>query len=67
MPLYDFVCEACGHAFEALARPGEVPPCPRCGAADARRKLSAFAIGGGGGGGGSSCAGCKASSCAGCR
>jgi len=40
MPLYDYRCTACGHAFERLVRSGETPPCPSCGAAAAERLLS---------------------------
>ena len=31
MPLNDFICNACGHAFEAHRAVGARPPrCPRC-------------------------------------
>jgi putative FmdB family regulatory protein len=41
MPMFDFVCAACGAKFEDLVR-GDTPPvCPRCGAADTTRQLSA--------------------------
>jgi len=42
MPLYDFVCRACGHEFEALVRAPDVPACPECGATDLERLLSSF-------------------------
>ena len=34
MPLYDYTCQACGHAFEYLARTLADRPqtCPKCGA-----------------------------------
>ena len=41
MPLYDFRCEACDTAFEAVASPGATAPCPECGAPEARRVFSA--------------------------
>lgn len=45
MPLYDFVCRACGHAFEALVRPQHPDTaCPSCGSADVERQLSTFAF-----------------------
>ena len=31
MPLYDFVCPACGARFEELAFGDETPACPQCG------------------------------------
>ena len=37
MPLYDFRCDACDHAFEEMTSPGDVAPCPECGAPEARR------------------------------
>ena len=43
MPLYDFACDACGETFEALARPGEAPPCPACGAEETRRLFTPIA------------------------
>lgn len=42
MPLYDFLCRACGESFEARASVDERPACPACGAADTERQLSAF-------------------------
>ncbi len=43
MPLYDFACEVCEETFEALARPGETPPCPTCGAGRTRRLFTPIA------------------------
>ena len=37
MPMYDFVCTACGHTFEDLVSGEATPPCPRCGAATERQ------------------------------
>lgn len=37
MPLYDFKCRACGHAFDELVKVGETPNCPSCGQADVER------------------------------
>lgn len=44
VPLYDFHCRACGHAFEALVRPGHPPVCPACQSEDLERQLSTFAM-----------------------
>lgn len=31
MPMYEFQCEPCDHAFETLVRgPSDVPHCPKC-------------------------------------
>ena len=43
MPIYDFLCEACGATFEELVRGDAVPVCPRCGAGRPRRLLSQVA------------------------
>ena len=43
MPLYDFACEACEETFEALAKPGEAPACPTCGAERTRRLFTPIA------------------------
>lgn len=44
MPLYEFVCDACGERFEALTELGtEDMECRLCGEAGARRVLSAQA------------------------
>jgi putative FmdB family regulatory protein len=44
MPLYEYVCRACGHEFEALVRNGNVPPCPACQSQNLERLLSHFAV-----------------------
>jgi putative FmdB family regulatory protein len=43
MPLYDFACDACEEAFEALAKPGGTTPCPACGAERTRRLFTPIA------------------------
>lgn len=52
MPIYEYKCDACGHAFEALQKISDVPltSCPECGA-DALKKLisaAGFRLKGGG-------------------
>jgi putative FmdB family regulatory protein len=46
MPLYEYVCRDCGHAFEVLQRMGEHGDdlrCPVCAQVGADRQLSTFA------------------------
>jgi putative FmdB family regulatory protein len=43
VPLYDFVCRACGERFEARVPYDQLPPCPACGATDPERAPSSFA------------------------
>ncbi len=44
MPLYEYVCRACGHQFEALVRDANWPPCPACKSQNLERLLSHFAV-----------------------
>jgi putative FmdB family regulatory protein len=44
MPLYDFECRKCSHIFEAFLRLSEGTdelPCPKCGAGNPRKLISA--------------------------
>ncbi len=69
MPLREYVCKACGRAFEALERAGEKPSCPDCGSARLERQLSAFSpkSSSGGSGGLPPCAdGCPSAGSSGC-
>jgi putative FmdB family regulatory protein len=42
MPIFEYVCHACGHEFEALMRGSSPKPatCPECKSEDAERLLS---------------------------
>ena len=53
MPIYAFVCDACGHSFDRLQKLSDADPdtCPDCGVAgQIRRQLTApsFRLAGGG-------------------
>lgn len=53
MPIYAFVCDACGHSFDRLQKLSDADPhaCPECGVAgQIRRQLTApsFRLAGGG-------------------
>ncbi len=63
MPIYEYICGACGELFSKLRKMREADApvsCPKCGSNEAKRQISACAIGGvggtsggfGGGGGG---------------
>ena len=41
MPMYDFVCNQCGHEFEELVTPKATTFCPNCGSLDIQQKMSA--------------------------
>ena len=43
MPIYEYHCSDCGHAFEALVRSSTVPECPSCRSKDLEKQLSVFA------------------------
>jgi putative FmdB family regulatory protein len=67
MPMFEYVCRACGERFEELrsARDeGPGPLCPECGSENVVKLVSAFATGAtatprGGGSGASSCGGSR--------
>jgi putative FmdB family regulatory protein len=45
MPIFEYSCRACGHAFEALVRPGVgAPACPKCQSEELEKLLSIPAI-----------------------
>lgn len=49
MPIYEYVCQACGTPFEKLLgfSQADLPQtCPACGETQSRRQLSSFAVGG---------------------
>jgi putative FmdB family regulatory protein len=43
MPIYEYLCRACGAEFEELVLAGESVACPRCRAERAEKQLSTFA------------------------
>jgi len=44
MPIYEYVCRACGQEFETLVRNEEKPACPGCNSRRLEKKLSAPAV-----------------------
>jgi putative FmdB family regulatory protein len=44
MPIYEYECRGCGHQFEFLLLPTNVPACPSCGGSDLQRAISMFAV-----------------------
>ena len=46
MPIYDYECKKCGHRFEYLhkASADAAPACPECGAEDAAKMPTSFAV-----------------------
>ncbi len=53
MPLYEYQCETCDHAFErlVLSKRDESPDCPECGAKKTKRLMSCASIMSSSGGG----------------
>lgn len=46
MPIYEYVCQSCEHAFEELVptmTARHATKCPSCGGSDVERKMSVFA------------------------
>ena len=72
MPIYEYVCESCGHEFERLVfSHSPAPSCDRCQSDALKRVPSLFgfrsaakSVAGGGSAGG--CGSCHASTCTGC-
>lgn len=48
MPLREYSCDACRHAFEDIVSGGERPACPACGGRRLTRRFSSFAVATGG-------------------
>lgn len=72
MPIYEYLCRACGCRFEALVRIGKEGDvrCEACQSPDVRKLLSSFGIGGGGSrlkGSSDGCSTCHGHSCATCK
>ncbi len=45
MPMFDYTCRQCGHAFERLIRPkSPEPSCPECESLDVEKMISAPAV-----------------------
>lgn len=44
MPMFDFVCTSCQHAFETLVRGSNTPTCPACGSDQLEKQLALPAI-----------------------
>jgi putative FmdB family regulatory protein len=47
-PLYEYACPSCSHRFEERVSTHEspAPDCPQCGAKEAKRQISRFAVSG---------------------
>jgi putative FmdB family regulatory protein len=72
MPIYEYACRNCGHAFECLVHAGRDKEvvCPDCGARDPRKMVSCFGIGGGSSrikAFSSGCTSCSTKSCSTCH
>lgn len=51
MPIYEYKCPACGHAFERMVKMSDpLPACPECGASEVKKLISqtSFVLKGGG-------------------
>jgi len=40
MPIFDYLCDACGHEFELLIRGADEAACPQCGSGSVTKQLS---------------------------
>ena len=44
MPIFEYLCEQCGHNFEAILFGEQKPECPKCHTEKLEQKLSTFAV-----------------------
>jgi putative FmdB family regulatory protein len=44
MPIYEYVCTACGQEFEFLTRAGIAPVCPECQSTEIMKLISGFSM-----------------------
>lgn len=44
MPIFEYLCESCGHKFEAILFGEQKPECPKCHTANLEKQLSTFAV-----------------------
>ena len=44
VPIFEYTCRGCGHAFEMLVRKGDVPACPSCASQDLEKLISGVAV-----------------------
>ncbi len=51
MPIFEYVCKECSHAFEALVYGDEKAQCPKCNSRKLAPQISVFAVAGKGGSG----------------
>jgi putative FmdB family regulatory protein len=46
MPLFEYECRSCGHAFEALVIGSQKPACPKCKSEDLQKRVSSLGFAG---------------------
>jgi putative FmdB family regulatory protein len=44
MPIFEYLCEECGHNFEAIVYGAQKAECPKCHTEKLEQKLSTFAV-----------------------
>jgi putative FmdB family regulatory protein len=62
VPIFEYLCEGCGHKFEAILFGDQKPECPACHTSKLEQQLSTFAVSKGSGAAMPS-AGCGQSNC----
>ncbi len=48
MPIYEYLCQQCGHKFEMIVHGETRPACPSCKTERVDKQMSTFAVGAGG-------------------
>jgi putative FmdB family regulatory protein len=44
MPIFEYICRECQHAFEAIVLSDKMPRCPKCESKKLDQQLSRFAV-----------------------
>jgi putative FmdB family regulatory protein len=44
MPIFEYICRDCGHAFETIVSGSRQPECPSCSSGALEKQLSVFAV-----------------------
>jgi len=44
MPIYEYICQSCGHQFEKIVKLNESPNCPSCDSSELEKQFTAAAV-----------------------
>jgi putative FmdB family regulatory protein len=44
MPIYEYICQGCGHQFEKIVKLDESPNCPECDSGELEKQFTVAAV-----------------------